>query len=157
RGRRAVRLRLDHPPRGEHRAPEGHRRARRPVRQVRADARRERRHDLPPGHSPAPAALASPLSLADVLALLLRLLIFGCGVYIVLQTVGGAVRTFVLPRDEVVKLTSLVFRGMRWLFGLALRRAHSYGERDAIMALYAPLALLALPVVWLTLVAFGYT
>jgi hypothetical protein len=97
------------------------------------------------------------MSPADILALALRLAAFGCGLYLVVQTVGGAVRTFVVPRDELVKLTSLVFRGVRLAFRLALRRAHSYHERDAIMALYAPLALLALPVVWLTLVGVGYT
>jgi hypothetical protein len=93
----------------------------------------------------------------DVLAGLLRLLVFGCGLYVVVLTVGGAVRTFVVPRDEVVKLTSVVFRVVRVAIKLPVRRAHSYAERDAIMALYAPLALLALPVVWLTLVEIGYT
>jgi hypothetical protein len=97
------------------------------------------------------------MTAADVLAVVFRVLIFGCGFYVVVLTVGGAVRTFVVPRDEAVKLTHLVFRGVRIGIGLALRRAHSYSERDAVMALYAPLALLALPVVWLILVGVGYT
>src|SRR5207248_2445476 len=62
----------------------------------------------------------------------------------------------VLPRDAVVRLTQVVFRLVRWCIDLALRRSHTYAERDALMALYAPLALLALPVAWLTLVALGY-
>src|ERR1051325_5923171 len=100
--------------------------------------------------------MSLPSVVADVVALLVRLLVFASGLFVVVQTVGGAVRTFVLPRDDVVKLTHLVFRGVRHGIGLALRRAHSYHERDAIMALYAPLALLALPVVWLALVLLGY-
>ncbi|HLH25695.1 MAG TPA: hypothetical protein VK066_24520 [Chloroflexota bacterium] len=92
-----------------------------------------------------------------VLAALARLLVFACGLYLVVLTVGSAVRTFVLPRDAVVKLTHVVFRCVRACIGVALRRAHSYRERDAVMALYAPLALLALPVVWLMLVGVGYT
>ena len=80
------------------------------------------------------------------------MLVFGCGLYVVVLTVGGAVRTFVVPRDEAVKLTNLVFRGVRLGVGLALRGAHSYHERDAIMALYAPLGCCRCLPVWLALV-----
>ena len=34
--------------------------------------------------------------------------------------------------------------------------ARSYEQRDRVMALYAPLTLLLLPVIWLTLVLLGY-
>jgi hypothetical protein len=42
------------------------------------------------------------------------------------------------------------------LFESRLKHAKTYEERDGIMAMYAPIALLTLPPVWLTLVAAGY-
>jgi hypothetical protein len=66
------------------------------------------------------------------------------------------VRTFVLPRSSNNKYTALVFLSVRRLFGLRLKRARSYEQRDAIMAMYAPVSLLCLPVAWLTTVLLGY-
>jgi len=54
-------------------------------------------------------------------------------------------------------LTRLVFRSIRSLFDLLLKRAQSYAKRDRIMALYAPIGLLALLPTWLLLVTLGYT
>jgi len=46
---------------------------------------------------------------------------------------------------------------IRWLFRLRTDRVTTYEERDRYMAFFAPVALLTLPVVWLTLVLIGYT
>ena len=46
---------------------------------------------------------------------------------------------------------------MRTLLRLRLGRSPDYATRDRVMALFAPLGLVALPVVWLTLVLAGYT
>jgi len=89
--------------------------------------------------------------------LLLRALMFLLGAGIVIATLLSAMRTFVLPRSAPVKLTRLVFLASRFCFNLWTHRATTYEERDRVMALYAPLTLLILPVVWLAVVMGGYT
>jgi hypothetical protein len=88
--------------------------------------------------------------------LILRAILFVLGAFIVAGTVLSAVRTFVLPRSARDELTRFVFAGVRVLFGLWTRRARTYAQRDAIMALYAPVSLLALPPVWLVCTLLGY-
>jgi hypothetical protein len=41
------------------------------------------------------------------------------------------------------------FRCIRVLFDLVARLSRTYAQRDRVMAHYAPVALVALPVVWL--------
>ena len=79
------------------------------------------------------------------------------GLMLVVTTLSAAIRSFVLPRNEVVRLNVWVFMVIRLLFDAAAKRANSYERRDKIMAHYAPVALVALPVVWEALVSFGYT
>ena len=89
--------------------------------------------------------------------LLARVLAGLGGVVLVALTLSAAIRSFVLPRNEVVHLNIWVFRGIRAIFEGAARLANTYGRRDSIMAHYAPVGLVALPVVWLTLISIGYT
>jgi len=56
-----------------------------------------------------------------------------------------------------VRLTRLFFPFIRRLFGLRTRFATTYEERDRAFALYAPLSLVTLPLVWLSVVLGGYT
>jgi len=86
-----------------------------------------------------------------------RAMLFLLGAALVGGTLFSAVQTFVLPRGANTLLTRWVFLVMRALFGVRLRLARSYKERDSVMALFAPLGLLALPPVWLALVLSGYT
>ena len=79
------------------------------------------------------------------------------GATIVALTVLSAVVTVVVPRGVPVRLTRLVFRTSRRLFELRARGQGSYEDLDRLMALYAPLTLVALPAVWLTAVLLGYT
>lgn len=72
-------------------------------------------------------------------------------------TLLSAVTTVVVPRGVPVRLTRLVFLSTRHLFEVRHRAATSYERLDRRMALYAPLTLVALPVVWLTIVLLGYT
>ena len=76
---------------------------------------------------------------------------------LVITTLSAAIRSFVLPRNEVVRLNVGVFMGIRVFFNFAAKRANSYERRDRIMAHYAPVALVALPVAWEALVSLGYT
>jgi hypothetical protein len=89
------------------------------------------------------------LELARIAALLI-------GTYIVVYTLMSAVKTFVVPRSINVWLTRVVFRVSRSLFELRLRRAVTYEDRDRIMALFAPLTLLALPGVWIIMNLIGF-
>jgi hypothetical protein len=88
---------------------------------------------------------------------ILRIALFALGAAIVAGTLFSAIRTFVLPRSANDLLTRVVFQSIRRLFNLRLRRARTYAERDRVLALYAPLGLLALPPTWLALVLLGYT
>lgn len=86
-----------------------------------------------------------------------RVLVFIAGLCLNFFTLSAALRTFVLPRSENVWLTRLVFRTVYRLFRLRLKWTNSYAERDRIMAYFAPVALLLLPVMWIVSVLAGYT
>lgn len=88
---------------------------------------------------------------------LLKVLATLVGTSVIVFTLSAAIRSFVLPRSEVVRLNIWIFRSVRIFFDVAARLASTYGRRDRIMAHYAPIALVALPVVWLTIVSLGYT
>lgn len=83
--------------------------------------------------------------------------LFVGGAALVYAAAMAAVRTFVLPRAAFVLLTRAVFILVRDVLRLRLRWSTSYRTTDRVMALYAPLALLALPAVWLMFVVTGYT
>ena len=103
-----------------------------------------------PGAGGRPAYAARVEQAVDVV-------VFGVGATLVALTIGSAVRTVVLPRGVQAKLTTAVFLFMRVLFRLRLGRAPSYERRDRVMAPYAPLSLLTMALVWLVIVATGYT
>lgn len=86
-----------------------------------------------------------------------RILVLGGGVLLVWLALSSAVTTVVLPRSARPWLTSVVFRTVRKLLSPWTRSARSYEARDRVMAFYAPLSLLLLPVVWLLCVLAGYT
>ena len=91
------------------------------------------------------------------LLLALRIITGLGGTVLVITTLSAAIRSFVLPRNEVVRLNVWVFIGIRSFFDAAAKLANSYERRDRIMAHYAPVALVALPVAWEALVGLGYT
>jgi hypothetical protein len=78
------------------------------------------------------------------------------GAALVIRTVLSAIRTFVLPRSSRDLVTRVVFTALRQAFQVALWRARSYEAVDRAMALYAPIALLTLPLAWLFMVLLGY-
>lgn len=89
----------------------------------------------------------------------LHILSFLAGIALVIFTVFSAVRMLVLPRSDNVWLTRQTFLFMQRLFRLRIRllKAYDYGARDRLMAFFAPLTLLLMPVIWLTLITIGYT
>jgi len=84
-------------------------------------------------------------------------LIFVLGAALIVGTFLSAIRTFVVPRGVSDRLTGVVFVIMRGLFDLALSPVRSDARRERAMAFYAPLSLLALPVIWLSCLLVGYT
>lgn len=88
--------------------------------------------------------------------IILRSISFVLGLGLVLRTVFSAVKTFVLPRSAPDALTGLVFRTTRKVFDLILLGAREYKQRDSIMAYFAPISLIALLPVWLSLMTVGY-
>jgi hypothetical protein len=88
---------------------------------------------------------------------IVRVVAFVAGATLVVITIASATRTFVLPRSAPERITRVVFLVMRNLFELRMRRARTYEQRDRIMAMFAPVSLLALLPAWLTLVLTGYT
>ncbi|NML65643.1 hypothetical protein HHL22_10540 [Hymenobacter sp. RP-2-7] len=93
----------------------------------------------------------------DTVELAIRIATGVAGGWLVITTVSGAIRSFVLPRNETVRLNYFVFSGIRAIFDWSARRASNFARRDRIMAHYAPVALVALPIGWLALVGLGYT
>lgn len=83
-------------------------------------------------------------------------LLFSAGVILVGLTLMSAIQTFVLPRAAQDPLVKVVFWAVRKIFDLRLRAAHTFGERERIMAFYAPLSLMALLPAWYLLVMLGY-
>jgi len=91
--------------------------------------------------------------------IVLHVLAFVLGAALVIAAVFSAIHTFVVPRGVPDLLTRIVFVAMRYVFNppLPLRRRRSFATRERIMAFYAPLSLLTLPVVWLACLLTGYT
>jgi len=69
----------------------------------------------------------------------------------------SALRTFILPRGAAPLITRLVFVGLRGAFNALARATRSYEGRDSVMALYGPVGLLVLPLVWLLMVIGAFT
>lgn len=83
--------------------------------------------------------------------------LWAAGIALIAIVVDAAVRTFVLPRGVVVRLTRLISVAIRVVFDVRLRFARTYEQRDRVMALYAPMVLLALVTVWLVMLVAGFT
>src|ERR1041385_4661126 len=81
-----------------------------------------------------------------------RVIVFAVGVSAVIGTVLSAVRTFVVPRAIPVLLSRAVFQSIRSVLMLFALRAKKYEDADRLLAFYAPISLLVLPAVWLTIV-----
>ncbi len=91
-----------------------------------------------------------------VLLVALRVLLVLGAMAMVVATALSALRTFVLPRAANTFLSRMVFMTIRTAFDRVVRRLDTYERQDAVMALFAPVGLLALPVSWLVLVFASY-
>jgi hypothetical protein len=94
--------------------------------------------------------------LQEIALVVIRILVFLIGFAVVALVLLSAIRSFVLPRSAPDKIGRFTFLSIRFLFNLRMRKVHAYLERDRIMALFAPISLVALPAVWLTGILAGY-
>ena len=89
--------------------------------------------------------------------IVLRVLAFAAGAFVILATVSSAVKTVVVPRAESAVLTRGVFLFTRKLFDLRLKKETDWEKVDRTMSRYAPITLILLPVVWITVVVLALT
>jgi hypothetical protein len=94
--------------------------------------------------------------LSTLAMLPLRALVFVLGLGLVYRALRAAIRTFVLPRSAADPIILRVFRTLRRVFDWRLRRMATYSQRDALMAMYAPLGLMLLVPVLLAVVLTGH-
>lgn len=87
-----------------------------------------------------------------------HVVVFLTGAALVLGTLGSAIRAMVVPRGLPSFIGRAVFVALRGVLRLFLiGRSDDYSRQDRVMAVFAPIGLVTLPVVWLTLVLVGYT
>ena len=84
-------------------------------------------------------------------------LAFGVGVAVVAATLLSAVRTVVLPHGRPARLTGLLFVLVRRLLAVHERMPGGARRRHGVLSLYAPVTLMALPLLWLTGAVAGFT
>ncbi len=92
----------------------------------------------------------------EILLIAIHILVFLIGLVLVAYVLLSAIRSFVLPRSAPDKLGRATFLSVRFFFNLRTRKIGSYLERDRVMALFAPISLVALPGVWLVGILTGY-
>ncbi len=86
-----------------------------------------------------------------------QILVSVLGVALVIWTITSAIKTVVLPRATSSLLTRASFINIRRVFDAIASPKRPFHFRDRVLAMYAPVGLLALPAVWVALVIAGFT
>lgn len=87
----------------------------------------------------------------------LRALAFLLGLVVVVGTAGSVIRTLVIPRGIASRLSVFVGRTViRGAFIRIAKRFETYEAKDRVLAMTAPMALLAIFITWLLLFLVGY-
>ncbi len=89
--------------------------------------------------------------------ILVRIIVFLLGAFLVWRTIHSAIRTFVLPRGARDKLTARVFITIRSVITFIIKHTEEFEAKDRVMAWFSPISLMALLPVWYTLITLGYT
>jgi hypothetical protein len=85
-----------------------------------------------------------------------QIIVFLLGLLIAVSTLFSAIKQTVLPGRKKVRLSRAVFRTSFRLFQVVAIRLPSHQARDALIALYAPLSVMLLPVIWVILLMIGF-
>jgi hypothetical protein len=88
--------------------------------------------------------------------LALRIAVFAAGVLLTGWTLLSAVTTVILPRSVQSSLNLIVMRPLGRAMRTVARMGRTFAWRDRLMAMYGPLAMLTLVLVWLILVGVGF-
>jgi hypothetical protein len=87
----------------------------------------------------------------------LRWIAFVAGIFIVIGTAGSVMRTLMVPRARVSRLSVIVGRKIvASFFRFLAARFKEYETKDQILALSAPVSLLATLLAWIGLFLLGY-
>lgn len=86
-----------------------------------------------------------------------RLAIALMGCWLVYFTVATTIRVFVLPRGENAWLARQIFTVTYRIFLILAYKKESYEDRDAVLALFAPVVLMVQPIIYLALIVIGFT
>ena len=78
----------------------------------------------------------------------LRVLAILGGIFLLFATLFSAIKTVILPRGAVSVITRLVYLSMRRVFLLIARPGAPFERRDKVLALYAPVSLVAILATW---------
>ncbi len=89
-------------------------------------------------------------------AVIFRVIVGLVGVWTALSTFMSAIKLVVVPKGTSQKITRTVFTVVRGGMKLYARPTLPWAKRDQRLALYAPLALVLMPIVWVTLIIFGF-
>jgi hypothetical protein len=76
------------------------------------------------------------------------------GTFVVLSILGSALKTVVLPQEGFPRLAQAVFA---FVYRLLVHRWRSDARSRALRALYAPVSLVSLPLVWMLLMVVAFT
>jgi hypothetical protein len=85
-----------------------------------------------------------------------QIIVFLLGLLIALSTLFSAIKQTVLPGRKKVRLSRAVFRNTFRLFRLVSVRIHSDTARDTLLAFYAPISVMLLPLTWVILLMIGF-
>jgi hypothetical protein len=86
--------------------------------------------------------------------IVLQVLFFVVGTALALAIVGSALKTVVLPQEGFPRLAQVVFAAVHRLL---IHRWNTGARASALRALYAPVALVSLPLVWMLLMVVAFT
>jgi hypothetical protein len=86
-----------------------------------------------------------------------RIAVALAGTVLVLVTLGSALKTIVVPRGYLTRITRTHFVLLAKVFRRLASPRRPFVERDRIMSYFAPFGLLALPAVWVALIIAAFT
>jgi hypothetical protein len=85
-----------------------------------------------------------------------QIIVFLLGLFISVSTLLSAIKQTVLPGRKKVRLSRAVFRHTFRLFRLVALRVPSKTVRDSLLAYYAPMSEMLLPLTWVILLMLGF-
>ena len=88
--------------------------------------------------------------------IVVRVVAFAVGLFVVQGVLRSAVRTVVVPRGETVRLSRALFLGMRAVYEALARRRKDPTLRHAVLARFAPTSLVLLAFVWAAGIILGF-